>query len=77
MEKYLHGKVVLVKYVTSIPCVRGGPSKLDTEVNKSSNIADFQEIVKKAYEKGVNEHEMTLEKLIEDIKADLKNLMVV
>ena len=50
---------------------------MDREVNKSSNIADFQEIVKKAYEKGVNEHEMTLEKLIEDIKADLKNLMVV
>ncbi|MDN3019167.1 hypothetical protein PH210_23625 [Paenibacillus sp. BSR1-1] len=50
---------------------------MEQKVKNSSNIADFSEIVKKAYEKGVNENEMTLEKLIEDIKADLKNLMVV
>lgn len=43
---------------------------------KGSNGANFSEIVRKAYESGVNEHEITLEKLIADIKADLKNLMV-
>ncbi|WML41560.1 hypothetical protein RCG19_07890 [Neobacillus sp. OS1-2] len=43
---------------------------------KSLNSADFSEIVKKAYDKGVNETEMTLEKLLEDIKADLKQLVV-
>ncbi len=42
----------------------------------SSNVAEFSEIVRKAYETGVNENEITLEKLLADIKADLKNLMV-
>lgn len=41
-----------------------------------SNVADFSEIVKKAYDKGTNENEITLEKLMEVLKADLKNLMV-
>ncbi|MEH7084435.1 hypothetical protein V7139_17100 [Neobacillus drentensis] len=43
---------------------------------KSSQTANFSEIVRKAYETGVNEREITLEKLIADLKADLKNLMV-
>jgi hypothetical protein len=34
--------------------------------------ANFSEIVRKAYETGVNENEITLEKLIADLKADLK-----
>jgi hypothetical protein len=38
--------------------------------------ANFSEIVRKAYETGLNENEITLEKLIADLKADLKNLMV-
>ena len=42
----------------------------------SSNSADFSDIVKRAYEKGVNESEITLEKLLEDIKADLRQLVV-
>ena len=42
----------------------------------SSNIANFSEIVRKAYETGLYEHEITLEKLLADLKADLKNLMV-
>ncbi|WP_157081480.1 hypothetical protein [Neobacillus soli] len=46
------------------------------EEKKSSNPADFSEIVKKAYDMGVNEHEMTLEKLIEDLKADLRQLVL-
>lgn len=42
----------------------------------NSKQADFTMIVKKAYEKGVNENEMTLEKIIEELKADLKNMMI-
>ncbi|MCL6573392.1 MAG: hypothetical protein K6T88_17190 [Bacillus sp. (in: Bacteria)] len=42
----------------------------------SSNSADFSAIMKRAYDKGINENEMTLEKLMADLKADLKNLMV-
>jgi hypothetical protein len=41
----------------------------------SSNV-DFSEIVKKAYDKGVNENEITLEKLMEELKVDLKNLVI-
>ena len=43
---------------------------------KRSQMANFSEIVRKAYETGVNEREITLEQLIADLKADLKNLMV-
>ncbi len=53
----------------------GGIWKLNREVKESSNIADFSQIVKKAYDKGENESEITLEKLLEDIKADLKQLV--
>jgi hypothetical protein len=42
----------------------------------SSKQADFSTIVKKAYEKGVNEREMTLEKIMEELKTDLKNMMI-
>jgi hypothetical protein len=42
----------------------------------SSKQADFSMIVKKAYEKGVNERGMTLEKIMEELKTDLKNMMV-
>ncbi|MBV7508950.1 hypothetical protein KW850_27485 [Bacillus sp. sid0103] len=44
--------------------------------SNSSNAGNFSEIVRKAYESGVNENEITVEKLIADLKADLKNLMV-
>ncbi|WP_180960304.1 hypothetical protein [Neobacillus cucumis] len=40
------------------------------------SLVDFSQIVKKAYENGENETEMTLEKLIEDLKADLKQLVI-
>ncbi|MEH7307556.1 hypothetical protein [Neobacillus drentensis] len=43
---------------------------------KSSKMTNFSEIVRKAYETGVSENEITVEKLIADLKADLKNLMV-
>ena len=45
-------------------------------IDNSLNIVDFSQIVKKAYEKGVNESEITLEKLIEDIKTDLRQLVI-
>ena len=44
--------------------------------NNSSQLANFSEIVRKAYESGKNENGITLEKLIADLEADLKNLMV-
>ena len=47
-----------------------------TKEAKSSNVAKFSEIVRRAYETGVNENEITVEKLLADLKADLKNLMV-
>lgn len=37
---------------------------------------DFSEIVKKAYEKGHNEEGITISKLIEELKLDLKNLII-
>ncbi|CAH2716755.1 hypothetical protein BACCIP111895_03943 [Neobacillus rhizosphaerae] len=42
----------------------------------SSNVIDFSEIVKKAYDKGMNENELTLEKLMEELKMDLKSLVM-
>ncbi|MEH7180563.1 hypothetical protein [Neobacillus vireti] len=44
--------------------------------SESSKQADFSRLLKKAYEKGLNENELTLEKIIEDLKADLKNMMI-
>ncbi|ULT56681.1 hypothetical protein L1999_27220 [Neobacillus drentensis] len=40
------------------------------------SFVDFSQIVKKAYEKGENETEITLDKLIEELKADLKQLVI-
>jgi hypothetical protein len=37
---------------------------------------DFSEIVKNAYEKGITETGITVAKLIEDLKVDLKKMMV-
>jgi len=42
---------------------------------KDSNIADFPEIMKKAYDKGENEREIAPKKLIEDIKEDLRQMV--
>lgn len=56
--------------------IGGGSQELNRETKNSANIADFSQIVKKAYDKGENESEITLEKLIEDIKADLRQLVV-
>ncbi|WML58609.1 hypothetical protein [Neobacillus sp. PS2-9] len=48
---------------------------MDRKAGNSANTVDFSEIVKKAYDKGVNENEITLEKLMEELKADLRHLV--
>ncbi|MFP5108574.1 hypothetical protein ACSU6B_17625 [Neobacillus sp. C211] len=40
------------------------------------NVDNFSEIVRKAYETGKSENGITPEKLIADLTADLKKLMV-
>ncbi|MEH7116838.1 hypothetical protein V7128_05345 [Neobacillus vireti] len=42
----------------------------------SQNFVDFSQIVKNAYEKGINDAEITIEKLIEDLKVDLRQLVI-
>lgn len=37
--------------------------------------SDFSEIIKKAYEKGISDDTITIQKLIEDIKLDLQKVM--
>jgi hypothetical protein len=49
--------------------------ELKRERTNQANV-DFTEIIKKAYEKGVNEKEMTVEKLLEDLKTDLKQIVM-
>ncbi|MEO2075916.1 MAG: hypothetical protein ABGX20_11145 [Bacillus sp. (in: firmicutes)] len=49
---------------------------MDRNAGKCANTVDFTAIVKKAYDKGVNENEITLDKLLEELKADLKQLVV-
>ncbi|WHY00432.1 hypothetical protein [Neobacillus sp. DY30] len=41
----------------------------------SSKQVDFSMIVKKAYERGLTENEMTLEKILAELKSDLKNII--
>lgn len=52
-----------------------GSRVLERKAVEKAN-AYFFEIVKKAYDKGRNEHEMTVEQLMADLKADLKDLLV-
>ncbi len=46
------------------------------EIKHNPENAAFVAIVKKAYEKGRNETELTLDQLMEDLKADLKNIVI-
>ncbi|MCM2535791.1 hypothetical protein NDK43_30320 [Neobacillus pocheonensis] len=41
-----------------------------------SNQSDFSEVIKKAYEKGINENEITVSELINVLKAELKNILI-
>jgi hypothetical protein len=47
-----------------------------SDKSDSTEQPDFSEIVKNAYEKGITETGMTVAKLIEDLKIDLKKMMV-
>ena len=46
------------------------------KLKSKHDLVDFSQIVKKAYEKGESETEITLDKLIEELKADLKQLVI-
>ncbi|WP_156424359.1 hypothetical protein [Bacillus sp. FJAT-27445] len=46
------------------------------ENSKKDGQSVFLEIMKKAYEKGRTETEMTSKKMIEDLKVDLKNMPI-
>jgi hypothetical protein len=73
---YLHLTSNLLKYVIKRK-LKGGHLKVSANAKvNSSKQADFTRIVKKAYDKGINENGMTLEKIIEELKADLKNMMI-
>jgi hypothetical protein len=73
---YLHLTSNLLEYLIKRE-VEGGHWKVSAKSKgNNSKQADFSQIVKKAYEKGVNENEMTLEKIMEELKADLKNMMI-
>ncbi len=41
----------------------------------SEKVESFQKIIKKAYERGTTENEITVDKLLEDIMNDLKNII--
>jgi hypothetical protein len=43
---------------------------------KSSDVADFTEIVKKVYDRGLKETDLTLAQLMKELEADLKNMIV-
>nr|WP_263324261.1 hypothetical protein [Neobacillus sp. Marseille-Q6967] len=47
---------------------------MEEKKDRNALQVDFSEVVKKAYEKGTNEREITVNNLIEEIKTDLKSL---
>ncbi|GAM16219.1 hypothetical protein [Mesobacillus selenatarsenatis] len=48
----------------------------DVKVEEASNL-DFVAVLKNAYEKGLNDKEMTVEKILEELKIDLKNIITI
>ncbi|WLR55455.1 hypothetical protein LC048_00040 [Mesobacillus subterraneus] len=46
----------------------------DVKVDEANNI-NFVLVLKNAYEKGLNDKEMTVEKILEELKIDLKNII--
>jgi hypothetical protein len=46
------------------------------KVERQQSDFNFSEIIKKAYEIGVNDSEVTIQKLLDEIKTDLKKLIV-
>lgn len=43
---------------------------------KKEDLNDFSAIVKKAYDRGKSDHGLTVEKLLDELKNDLKKLTV-
>ncbi|MBS4212672.1 MULTISPECIES: hypothetical protein [Neobacillus] len=48
---------------------------MEKNVENISMKADFSEIVKKTYDKAMQEKEISLNQLIEDLKEDLRHLV--
>ncbi|MFC4802555.1 hypothetical protein ACFPA1_24915 [Neobacillus sp. GCM10023253] len=48
---------------------------MDKNTENISVKADFSEIVKRAYDKAMQENEISLNQLIEDLKEDLRHLV--
>lgn len=48
---------------------------MSTAKGNGSKQVDFSAIVKKAYERGLTENEMTLEKILAELKSDLKSII--
>lgn len=44
--------------------------------SRSEEQSAFSEIVKKSYEKGLKDSNLTVHKLLEDLETELKNIMV-
>lgn len=44
--------------------------------NRSMEQSAFSEIIKKAYEKGLTDRNLTVHKLLEDLETELKNMRV-
>jgi hypothetical protein len=47
------------------------------ELSKEEKKADFVEVLKSAYDKGLHDKEMTVEKILEELKLDLKSIMTI
>lgn len=52
-----------------------GQVGVDKNTENISMKADFSEIVKKTYDKAMQEKEISLNQLIEDLKEDLRHLV--
>ncbi|MEH7106459.1 MULTISPECIES: hypothetical protein [Bacillaceae] len=48
----------------------------EQDTNMHADQVEFSEIVRKAYLKGQNESELTLDELIKDLKEELKHLLI-
>lgn len=44
--------------------------------SRSKEQSEFSEIIKKAYEKGLKDSNLTVHKLLKDLETELKNMIV-
>lgn len=77
MEFYLQKNNSLIE-LENVRKMRGALLQMERKLAKQYKIqSDFSEILRKAYEKGLHDGTITVEKLIEDIKSDLLKMKVV